>query len=116
MRTPGSTLFALSPSGHLYFGTGESPTAAADHPIRALLELGARDADEATLPPVEAYWRHFARLFLTSLCAVPELEEQREGVSVPPSAELEALAAAVPPMVGAEYLTHDVLLGLWRRL
>jgi len=37
-------------------------------------------------------------------------------VPVPPSAELDRLAEAVPPMTGAEYLTAEVLGALWQEL
>lgn len=101
---------ALSPAGHLYFLSGSD-----GDPVLELLELGARDADESALDPTLVYFRAFARQFMHALCAIPELEAVRERVEVPlPSLlELEVLAAAVPPMFGAEYLTSEVLANIW---
>lgn len=100
---------ALSPLGHLYFLSGQAD------PSSSLLELGARGADESALDPPTVYFRSFARTFMHALCAIPELEAVRERVEVPPPSSLEllALAVAVPPMFGAEYLSAEVLAGIW---
>jgi hypothetical protein len=37
-------------------------------------------------------------------------------VPIPHAGSLHQIAAAVPPMTGAEYLTVDVLAGLWRHM
>jgi non-specific serine/threonine protein kinase len=52
------------------------------------------------------------------LCALPGIGEQRTKPDVPPPGEeeLNRIAAAVPPMVGAEYLTAPVLAHLWRSM
>jgi non-specific serine/threonine protein kinase len=78
-----------------------------------LLHLGAVETG-TDLPPTLAFWRRFGRLFMTRLCATPDLAAQHRTVDIPPPAEdLGLLAAAAPPMMGGEYLTGDVLLGLW---
>ena len=71
-----------------------------------LLYLGA-DEVGTSLPPVLAYWREFAARYVTALCALPGLARGASEVAVPVPAdeELNRLAAAVPPMTGAEYLT-----------
>jgi non-specific serine/threonine protein kinase len=50
------------------------------------------------------------------LCALPGLGEAstKPAVPSPREAELSTLAAAVPPMTGAEYLTSAVLAEFWR--
>jgi hypothetical protein len=70
-----------------------------------LLCLGA-DEVGASLPPLLAYWREFGTRYVTALCALPDLGEalSKPAVPAPTEAELERLAAAVPPMRGAEYL------------
>jgi non-specific serine/threonine protein kinase len=80
-----------------------------------LLSLGA-DEVGASLPPVLAYWRELGTRYVTALCALPGLGEaaRKPAVPVPPEAELSTWAAAVPPMVGAEYVTSSVLADLWR--
>jgi non-specific serine/threonine protein kinase len=63
-----------------------------------------------------ACWREFGTRYITALCALPGLGEALTKPAVPPpaEAELNTLAAAVPPMIGAEYLTSSVLADLWR--
>jgi hypothetical protein len=80
-----------------------------------LLHLGLAEVETA-LPPSLAFFRDLARLFVTRLCRVPDLEEQRERVVVPSGGEdLDGLARAVPPMTGAEYVSVEALERAWRR-
>src|SRR5262245_30692609 len=82
-----------------------------------LLSLGA-DQVGTVLPPVFSYWRELGGRYVTALCALPDLGEGRAKPTVPAPANgaLERMAAAVPPMTGAEYLTAAVLTDLWRRI
>ncbi|SPE40249.1 SNF2-related protein [Candidatus Sulfopaludibacter sp. SbA3] len=82
-----------------------------------LLSLGADEAG-AALPPVYAYWREFGARYVTALCTLPDVEPPTRKVRVPPPSneELEWIAMAAPPMVGAEYLTAAVLDALWHEL
>src|SRR5216683_6247806 len=80
-----------------------------------LLWLGANEVGTA-LPPVLSYWRELGTRYVTALCALPGIGEGRSKPHVPAPAdgELDRMAAAVPPMTGAEYVTPDVLADLWR--
>src|SRR5258707_755313 len=117
----------LSPHGALHLKPSDEPMAldaargarieqafarGAGH---GLLCLGA-DEVGASLPPLLAYWRELGTRYVTALCALPGLGEaaSKPAVPAPTEAELNALAAAVPPMIGAEYLTSAVLADLWR--
>jgi len=82
-----------------------------------LLLLGANEAG-ALLPPVLSYWREFGAHYVTALCTQQESDapSQELHIAVPPEEELERTALAAPPMLGAEYLTAEVLLALWREL
>ena len=82
-----------------------------------LLCLGADEVGTA-LPPVLSYWRELGTRYLTALCALPGIGEGRSKSSVPAPAdeELGKMAAAAPPMTGAEYLTASVLADLWRQM
>jgi len=82
-----------------------------------LLLLGADEAGTA-LPPVYSYWREFGAHYVTALCTRQDSDAPRKGVrvAVPPDEELERLALAAPPMIGAEYLTAAALDALWREL
>ncbi|HEV3060649.1 MAG TPA: DEAD/DEAH box helicase [Vicinamibacterales bacterium] len=78
-----------------------------------LLELGAAQIG-ATLPADFSYWRDFASRFVTTICTHSDLDAH--DAPAPPLDELEALAAAAPPMTGAEYITASVLETLWTEI
>jgi non-specific serine/threonine protein kinase len=80
-----------------------------------LLWLGANEVG-AALPGELSYWRELGARYVTALCALPGLGEggSKPPVPVPANDELDRIAAAVPPMTGAEYLTAAVLADLWR--
>jgi len=82
-----------------------------------LLQLGSEEVGTA-LPQLLAYWRDLGTRYLTALCALPGLGEAsaKPPVAVPGEGELDTLAAAVPPMTGAEYLSSKVLAELWRQI
>src|SRR6266851_751242 len=84
-------------------------------PWHGLLCLGA-DEVGTVLPPVLSYWREIGTRYVTALCARPYIGERvtKPPVAVPADGELDKIAAAVPPMTGAEYLTVAVLADLWR--
>ena len=86
-------------------------------PGHGLLALGADEVATA-LPTVLAYWRDFGGRYVAALCALPELGEgtAKPPVPLPGDGELDATAAAVPPMTGAEYLTATTLADLWRAM
>ena len=116
---------ALTPRGHLLF----TPTNDAQQPAAAglsrtlegafargsghgLVELGASEVGTA-LPADVSYWRDFAARLITALCTHPDVDTHKSSIPAPALGELEALAAAAPPMPGAEYLTASVLETLW---
>jgi superfamily II DNA or RNA helicase len=80
-----------------------------------LLWLGANEVG-TVLPPVLSYWRELGVRYVTSLCALSDVGDGRTKppVPIPADGELDTMAAAVPPMSGAEYLTAAVLANLWR--
>src|SRR5664280_542538 len=82
-----------------------------------LLLLGA-DAAGTALPPAPSYWREFGARYVTALCTQQDSDAPRKGsrVAAPSDDELERIALAAPPMIGAEYLTAAVLEALWREL
>ncbi|HNW92568.1 MAG TPA: SNF2 helicase-associated domain-containing protein, partial [bacterium] len=119
---------ALSPSGTLrLIPTADAVAlppgrAAAIHSAFArgtgagLLHLGLAKV-ETKLPPVFEFWRDFACEFVTAFCHQPELEAAREQAGIPlPAGQCAALVAAAPPMLGAEYLTAETLVALWREM
>ena len=125
-RSADSYAPALTPHGRLHLAAAEdAPALPEDVGERlreafdrgaghGLLQLGAGEVQTA-LPAVFSYWRELGSLFVTALCTTPEGEGDagRADSPPPPREELEALAAAAPPMTGAEYLTIAVLESLW---
>jgi non-specific serine/threonine protein kinase len=118
---------AVTPKGHLQLLPGSSDfklAPAAARRIRSayaasqgalLLHLGSTELS-TELPADLAFFRELCRRFLTALCAIPELEEQRQLLAVPPPVDLAELAGSVPPMLGAEYVNGEVLAALWADL
>lgn len=80
-----------------------------------LLELGAAEVGTA-LPADFSYWRDFAARLVTTICTQPDLDAHHAPIPAPAFGELEALAAAAPPMTGAEYITASVLETLWTEI
>jgi len=79
-----------------------------------LLFLGA-DELGTPLSPTLSYWQNFGAHYVTALCALRGIGGRSKPlVPIPADGELETMAAAVPPMTGAEYLTTGVLADLWR--
>jgi non-specific serine/threonine protein kinase len=120
---------ALLPSGALLADPAPDPEATPDGlpdaararlarafargPGHALLELGTAAVDAPLAPPL-AYLREVGRAFVTRLCGQPDLEARRERVAVDcPPEERARLAAAVPPMEGAEYVDAEWVAARW---
>jgi hypothetical protein len=115
----------LTPRGHLLVTVASDvlrPSAALSRSVESafargsghgLLELGAAQVG-TTLPADFGYWRDFAARFVTTVCMHSDLDAH--DAPAPALDELEALAAAAPPMTGAEYLTASVLETLWTEI
>jgi hypothetical protein len=128
-RTCQTLDLAISPTGSVYLEVGhadtDSPAPAVAERIRkafergsghGLLQLGAVEL-ASTLPTSLAFGREFGHLFMARLTATPMLAEEWATVDLPAlSAELERLAAAAPPITGAEYLDGALLGALWGEL
>jgi non-specific serine/threonine protein kinase len=82
----------------------------------ALLDLGSTELDAPLAPPL-AFLRDLGRAFVTRLCALPDLEEQRERVEVDcPPDEQARLVGVVPPVDGGEYVDADWIAARWADL
>jgi superfamily II DNA or RNA helicase len=78
-----------------------------------LLQLGAREVGTA-LPPAFGFWRELGGKLMVRLCSHPDLEALRERVAVAaPMAELQELAARVPPFDGSEHVDAELLAAHW---
>ncbi|MGH6989560.1 MAG: hypothetical protein ACREE3_06665, partial [Stellaceae bacterium] len=87
-----------------------------------LMRLGAGEVG-LTLPPTFVWWRDFAARYAGALCLYSSAAAvgARSSLAlpvVPPltEGELATLVLTAPMMPGAEYLTPDVMLGLWAEL
>jgi non-specific serine/threonine protein kinase len=113
----------LTPRGHLLFTAADDafqPSAALSRRLEnafargsghGLLELGAAEVG-TSLPADFSHWREFAARFVTTICTHPDLDAPGS-IPAPTLGELDVLAAAAPPMTGAEYITAPVLETLW---
>src|SRR6266850_3919435 len=118
---------ALTPRGHLLFTAADDTFPAPGVLLRrlesafgrgsghGLLELGAAEVGTA-LPPDLSYWRDFAARLVTAVCTHPDHDAHHAPIPAPALGELEVLAAAAPPMTGAEYITASVLEALWTQI
>ena len=118
---------SLTPSGHIRLLEGATETrrplsAAARECITAafskgrghgVLHLGA--AELATeLDPTLGFWRDLGQQFVSAVCAALDPTDPDSFiVPEPDPSALSALAAAVPPMRGAELMSGALLGGVW---
>jgi len=96
-----------------------------DSSAAGLLSL-ASGSLHAELPAEFVYWREFAQRFFHEVCGLGEEELRRAvasskargagAVEPPHELTLIGLIENAPPMRGLEYLTPDVLRGLWSDL
>jgi non-specific serine/threonine protein kinase len=129
-ETTGAPLFLkVAPSGCLHLARGgegpEVPAAAAEAIEAAfssgtgegLLHLASAEV-ERDLGPTAGFWREVAKLFLTKLSALLDLDDAAaKGLDVPLEAEeVERFLACAPPMAGIEYLSGDAVLRAWDEL
>ncbi len=113
-----SLALGVLPSGRVHFLSGPKNFEDAFRPGtgHGLLALGLM-ARAPSLSPGAAYWRDFARYFLATLCAVPNVEEQWKSLLFSPSEnELPAWAASAPPMVGGEFIDRRALERAWTEI
>jgi superfamily II DNA or RNA helicase len=86
-----------------------------------LMQLGAGEVGQMA-PPTFVWWRDFAARYVEALCVHSSGAAADAGSSLippvpPPTAgELATLVLTAPMMAGAEYLTAEVMLGLWEAL
>lgn len=79
----------------------------------AVLHLGLTHVETALAPSL-ALVRDLGKRFATRLCAEPDLEDERERAALAANDDdIAALLEALPPMLGAEYVTADVLRAWW---
>jgi non-specific serine/threonine protein kinase len=84
-----------------------------------LLQLGAGEVGQS-IPPTFVWWRDFAARYVGAVClhasgAAGDAPPAAIVSAVPPPSEgdLASLMLTAPMMPGAEYLSTDLLLGLW---
>jgi len=83
-------------------------------PGKGALHLGAVEV-ATSLPPAFAYFRELGHELVARVCAHPDLETLRDQLRIEaPFERLEHLAGAVPPIRGAEYVTAESLVAVWR--
>ena len=76
-----------------------------------LLQLGAGEVGQV-LPAVFVWWRDFATRYVVDLCGQADVAV----VAAPTGTDLASLVLTAPMMSGAEYVSVEVLRGLWSAL
>ena len=114
----------LTPSGSLRFdlseGESDSPALSKVHKAfetdwrERLFSLAAEKTSPGESLTVR-YWQDLAGRYLTGLCHIPE-ETQTFKVEAPAAADFAGLALTAPPMQGGEYLSGEMLRGIWKSL
>ena len=116
----------LTPAGHLLLHEGGAEeTGAPDAWMKraadafsssqagGLFALAAAKPDTPP-PPAFSFWRDFACRYVIQLCRTPELAgDGLDPIDPPGPAETATLLLSAPPMQGGEYLSAEVLEGLW---
>ncbi|MDP2273087.1 MAG: DEAD/DEAH box helicase [Archangium sp.] len=118
---------ALTPAGHVVLTEASPDVPVLDSDVAArvakawgdgagLLHLGWSETETA-LPPDFAFWRDLSKAVVSAVCTTPGIEELRDKVEFAQTNEqLEAMAAASPPMTGGEYLNAAVLAALQQQV
>ena len=118
-----------TPGGRILIGASDEPgpelsrrtegrilAAFAEGPAAGVLHLGVAEPGTDLHPSLE-FWRDLGRMFVAAACAA--LDPLEPETFIHPEPEPGALAGhaeSVPPMPGAEFVTAEVLEGLWRDL
>ncbi|MCU0858300.1 MAG: DEAD/DEAH box helicase [Pontiellaceae bacterium] len=107
--TPHGVVICRQPAGTELSAFAQSEPA-------GLIAIGGKRLELETDASV-LFWKEFSGRFLRSLCHIPEGDSSAAFEIQPPDpAELTERILNAPPMRGAEYLSPDVLLGIWNRL
>jgi superfamily II DNA or RNA helicase len=124
-----SNSLAITPSGRLQLVEAADDAASLTEALAADLQSELAKSSAAGLvllasPPFAepraaeiVFWRGFAVQFFQTACQFEEAAAER-WKTVPPPADdrLEQILASAPPMRGLEYLTAELLRGLWSEL
>ncbi len=116
-RDSDRTQVVLTPTGVLVciVGDEEMRRAFALGEVPGLMVLSRRSDDRTDGESVR-YWRSIAQEFIRRLCHIPDGVGEDFAVPEPDAACLGRWVLEAPPMVGGEYLSAGVLLGVWQRL
>lgn len=119
---------SLSPEGSVYLNSDREPDERlsltqyakikdlfTQNSSYALLHLGLRDF--SSLPPSFSFWQAFSHQFILRVCQLQGTEDQRKiTIDEPDSNLLGVILEKAPFMQGAEYLSEEVLIGIWRQM
>jgi hypothetical protein len=114
---------AIRPSGSLYYlskdevGLTPDPsiTDAFSEDVGAGLYSLAVAKSTSTLPASFRFWQKVALFYLNERCHQPQTTVC-EALALPRTDELEAFVLAAPPMLGAEYVTAELIASVWLSL
>jgi superfamily II DNA or RNA helicase len=106
----------ITPQGLVTPTPTSPPGQFSEHEAAGLIALAASGVPSPSARSV-IFWRDLAATFLHALCHLPEnTDPNAETIEPPTPTKLAAWTLNAPPMPGAEYLSPDLLLGIWNRL
>ncbi len=120
------SVLSLSPEGHLYIDADDCSDAQEISQkelekilhffdggyVPGLLRLGLLN-NLSTLPSSFVFWQKFAQRFITEICKLPDTSNIP---LLPSETDLQEFIVQAPFMKGIEYLSIEMLLGLWKDL
>jgi len=80
-----------------------------------LFALGARKRQHSWTP-LTLFWHEFSVTLVSQLCHTPELAHSIESLVPPLHTEFVSFFLGLPPMIGAEYLSIDLLEEKWHAM
>ncbi len=80
-----------------------------------LLQLGGAEVGQP-LPPVFSYWRELGGRYVTTLCTPASADTPHAAIPPRDTADLHTFALGAPAMLGAEYVSAQVLEALWHEM
>jgi len=109
---------ALNPDGMLlcHEPDGALCKAFAQAEAAGLMALAQRAGYRSELDDSVRFWGEIAAEWVRRLCHLPDGVGADFDLPEPDSTQLAAWVLNAPPMAGAEYLSPEVLLAIWRRL
>jgi len=111
---PSFSHLVLSPQGRVYCSHPEHPLQERFERSQAegLFVLGA-SAENTEMPPGDRFWQGYVSLLIRAVCHLPEGVGEDFSLPPPERSRLTEIWLDAPPLPGGEYLSNEILEGIW---